>query len=325
MADARVTVTGSGRALAGVKVYAFTNTGTYLGLNQTTDTDGNALFRLPAGSYKFRADYQCSRFWTDETSLAADQVNPVAIATGGGEFTLTVLKNASEPLPGAACYVFTESGAYLGMSGTTGAGGTATFTLADGTYKFRVDHLGYQFWTAVHTVPDTLADDFVIQHQDITITVEGLYPTTEPIAGITVYLFMPSGAYQGRNQVTDANGRVTFNLPDREYKVRADYLGNQFWSAVFQSVDTTVSLNRGMARIHAHRSGVDTAGATVYLFKDSGAYLSRHELTDENGIAAFLLPDRAFKFRVDEGGDQVYSDVVTIVPGVETDVAVDLD
>jgi len=325
MADAQVTVTGAGENLAGVKVYAFTATGAYLSLNQTTAADGTVVFRLPAGDYKFRADYQGSKYWTDETPLAADQVNPVLIDTGGGRFDLTVLRDGAEPLAGARCYVFSESGAYLGLSGPTDESGWIAFTLADGKYKFRVDHLGYQFWTAVQTVPDTLASDFLIQHQDINITVEGLYQVSEPIADATVYLFTPAGAYLNQNIVTDINGQVSFSLPDREYKVRVDTLGNQFWSDVFEFVDTTVTIDRGVARIQAQRSGVDVAGATVYLYRDTGAYLSWTETTDESGIAEFLLPDRSFKVRVDEGGSQVYSDVFTILPGTEIDVTVSLD
>ncbi len=325
MADARLTVTGAGQSLAGVKVYAFTAGGAYLNLNATTAADGTVMFRLPAGTYKFRADYQGSQFWADGAVLVADQVNPLEIATGGGAFALTVLKDAAQPLAGVPCYVFSESGAYLGMSGTTDADGNVAFTLADGNYQFRVNHLGYQFWTTVQTVPDTLAVDFLIQHQDITITVAGLYQTAEPISGVTVYLYTPSGAYQSQNQVTDEYGQVTFTLPDQAYKVRADTLGNPFWSDVFQSADTPVTVNRGLARVHAHRSGVAVAGATVYLYRDTGAYLSWTEATDENGNAEFLLPDRSFKFRVDEGGVQVYSDVITIVPGVENEVSVDLD
>jgi hypothetical protein len=148
--------------LSGVTVYVFTGAGAYLNLNQATDANGQAGFRLPAGSYKFYADYQGSPYWTDETVLVADQTNAVDISTGGGEFALTVMKNATDPLAGVRCYVFSEAGAYLGMSGITDASGQVVFSLADGNYKYRVDHLGYRFWTDVYTIPDTLADDFTV-------------------------------------------------------------------------------------------------------------------------------------------------------------------
>ncbi|CAB1063454.1 Flagellar hook-length control protein FliK [Olavius sp. associated proteobacterium Delta 1] len=325
MADALVTVTGAGQALPGTTVYVYTGAGTYLNLNQATDAYGQAGFRLPVGPYKFRADYQGSQYWTDEIVLAADQTNAVDISTGGGAFALTVMENTIDPLAGARCYVFSEAGAYLGMSGTTDAGGQIVFNLADGNYKYRVDHLGYQFWTAVYTVPDTLADQFIIFHQDITITVESLYQTRERLAGVPVYLFTASGAYMSQNQITDADGQVVFSLPDQPYTVRADYLGYQFWSDVFQSTNTTVTLEHGLARIHAQRSGVDLAGARVYLYTGSGAYLNWYEDTDGLGAAEFLLPNRTYKFRVDENGDQVWSESVDILSGIENAVEIDLD
>jgi len=125
--------------------------------------------------------------------------------------------------------------------------------------------------------------------------------------------------------VTDINGQVVFNLPDQEYKVRADYLGQQFWSQVFQSQNTTVAISRGLADIHVHRSGNDIAGAKVYLFSESDSYLGWYQTTDALGKTEFLLPDRWFKFRVDEGADQVWSPAIEIVPGEVNSVQVDLD
>ena len=325
MADALITVTGAGQALSGVVVYCYTGTGAYLNLNPATDANGRVNFRLPAGSYKFRVDYQGSQYWTDETVLVADQSNAMDISTGGGAFALTVMKNATDPQAGVPCYVFSEAGAYLGMSGTTDAGGQVVFNLADGNYKYRVDHLGYRFWTPVYTIPDTLTDEFVVLHQDITVTVESLYQTRERLEGVRVYLFSGSGTYMNRYQTTDLDGQVVFSLPDQPYTVRADYLGYKFWSDVFQSTNKTVTIDHGLARIQSQRSGVDLADARVYLFTGAGAYLSWYEDTDDFGLAEFLLPDLSYKFRADENGDRVWSDVVEILPGVENAVEIDLD
>ena len=325
MAGALITVTGAGQALPGVTVYAYTGANAYLSLNQAIDAEGRVNFRLPAGSYKFRADYQGSQYWTEETALVADQTNAVEISTGGGAFTLTVKKNAADPLAGVPCYVFSETGVYLGQSGTTDAAGGVEFNLADGNYQYRVDHLGYQFWTPVYTIPDTLADDFVVLHQNITVTVESLYQTRERLDGVRVYLFTGSSAYMNQYQTTDLDGQAVFSLPDRQYKVRVDYLGYQFWSDVFQSTNSTVTIDHGLARIHTRRSGVDLAGARVYLFTGAGSYLGWFEDTDDFGLAEFLLPDLSYKFRADENGDQVWSDAVDILPGVENAVEIDLD
>jgi hypothetical protein len=325
LADAAVTVTGAGFPRRDVQVYVFNAAGTYLGLSGTTDSDGKATWRLPAGDYKFRVDYQGSQYWSVPQALEADLVNPVVVSVGGGSFALTVLKSATEPLEGARCYVFNAQDNYLGLLGATNSKGQVFFDLADGAYKFRVDHLGYQFWSTPYEVPNTLVGSLNLGQQDVTITVQGKYLTEEPLSGLPVYLFTPGNFYLGQNQLTDANGQVAFNLPDMPYRVRADYLGQQFWSADFRSEDPVVTIRLGLAAVHVYRSGTDAAGATVYLFSETGSYLGRKETTDSAGHAEFILSNRSFKFRVDDNGEQYWSEVVQIPAGEIHALEIDLD
>ena len=324
MAVSEITVSSSSGTLEGVKVYVFSGGGSYLGIYGTTGRNGQVLFELPAGNYSFRGDYQDNQFWSGEVTLVADQVNPVEIATGGGNFTFTVLKGETDPLVGVKCYVFTETGSYLGVYGTTDENGQVSFDLATGQFKYRVDYLGYQYWSNVYDVPTTLNDILTIPHQEVIITVEALYGTATPIEGVNVYLFTPSGTYLGQFQVTNVDGQIVLNLPDQPYKVRVDYLGQQFWSDEFQSANTTVTINEGLANIHVHRAGVDIEGVRVYLFSEGGSYLGRYETTDVTGEVEFLLPDRSFKFRVDEGGNQYWSPMIEITASVVNPVEIDL-
>lgn len=211
------------------------------------------------------------------------------------------------------------------MSGVSGSNGTAGFDLSDGTYKFRIDYLGCQFWSGVYSVPSTLSGTLTLTHQDVVITVESLYQESDPITGVKVYLFNLSGSYLGQYRVTDDSGQVLFNLPDREYKVRTDYLGGRFWSEVFQSQDTVVTISQGLADVHVRRSGNDVAGAKVYLFSEAGSYLGSYKTTDASGRAEFVLPDRAYKFRADEGGAQSWSEVINITAGQANSVELDFD
>ncbi len=320
---ASVRVSSAGQEVSGVPVYLFSSSESYLSVKKTTSVDGLAEFRLPAGVYKFRADYQGNQYWANAV-LDEDLVNNVEIDTGGGEFVLTVDTGAG-PLTDTRIYVFNSRGTYLGIYGNTDSNGRVFFSLPDGSYKFRADHLGNQFWTEVYELPGTLSGVFTIPHQEVSITVEGRYLEAEAMEGLKVYLFTPSGSYLSQYQVSDENGRVSFILPDREYKVRVDYLGRQFWSDVFQFQDTTVTINRGHAHIHVHRSGSDQVGVRIYLFSEGGSYLGWYENTDAVGMAEFLLPASPFKFRVDEGGNQYWSPVIEIIAGEENMVEMDLD
>jgi hypothetical protein len=168
--------------------------------------------------------------------------------------------------------------------------------------------------------------DLNIPHQTVEITVQGEYQgTPQPFEGVNVYVFTPTGSYLGLSIQTDENGKVVFDLPEKTYKVRADYLSEQYWSGDFQSVDTTITIDQGLAEVHVQRSGVDVEGARVYLFTESEFYLSWYADTDVLGEAEFLIPVGSYKLRVDEGGDQVWSSVVTITAGDVISVDMDID
>ncbi|MBW2115099.1 MAG: Ig-like domain-containing protein, partial [Deltaproteobacteria bacterium] len=151
-----------------------------------TDQDGIVDFRLPEGTYKFRADHQGNQYWATEP-IDAHQVNVITLNTGGGEFTLTVEKQAGSPLIDVPVYVFSSGGSYLGLNAHTDDQGEVTFDLSDGDYKFRTDHLGCQFWTDVYNIPATLSETLTIPHQDVTITVQKIFQGEPgPLEGLNV-------------------------------------------------------------------------------------------------------------------------------------------
>ena len=320
MSEAEIILTGAGQPLENVKIYLFSEAGNYLGINKTTDSNGNAVFRIPSGSYKFRADYQGSQYWSNLETLVSDQSNSVSISTGGGIFSFSVSRGASS-LEGAKCYLFSDSGSYLGLNETSDSNGEVHFSLSDGSYKVRVDYLGSQFWSDIYTVPYTLSGDLNIQHQDVTITVQDIYQSTQsPIQGIKVYLFSSSGAYLGLNETTIDNGQVLFNLPEKTYKVRADYMGQQFWSEEFTWQDSIISIPNGMVNINVLRNGDNVQGARVYLFSAASAYLGKYEITDSSRSVSFLIPSGSYLFRADDSGEQKWSDSVEILSNQTTNI-----
>jgi hypothetical protein len=72
----------AGQDVPSVPVYVFNSANSYLGISGTTDVTGAVEFRLPAGSYKFRADYQGGQYWATAT-INQDVVNTVELSTGG--------------------------------------------------------------------------------------------------------------------------------------------------------------------------------------------------------------------------------------------------
>ena len=322
LADAAIKMIGAGMPRADVTVYVYSSTKSYLGVTAKTSANGNVTFRIPAGTYKFRADYQTNQFWTDDQTIIADQINNVSLSDGGGNFTLTVKANA-DPLPGVKCYAFSSSGTYLGLSGVTNGNGQFVFELSTGNYKIRVDYLGYSFWTDVYSIPTQLTGEFTIELSATPITVSAFYRNSRPLSGLNVYLFTQAGAYVNIKNITDANGGAVFSIPDKDYKIRIDYLGRQFWANIVKGQSSQAVIYEGLAKIYAHKSAAPVVGATVYLFSESGSYLGVQAATNSNGNAEFTLPAYPFKFRVDVAGVKYWSHAFNIIEGVELVVDVD--
>jgi hypothetical protein len=314
MARALVDVTGAGLPREGVPVFVFSESGAYLGIQAATNELGQVVFQLPAGIFRFRADYQSNQYWSGPQVLVAHQPNDIVVSVGGGTFSLTVRQDDATPMAGVPCYAFNESGSYLGLYGATDEQGDVRFDLADGTFQFRADHLGYQHWSQTVTVPDQLTAAVAIPHQDVTVTFDGIYLGSDaPFSGQHLYLYTDSGSYTGINHTTDENGQAVFRLPDQPFKIRADYLGGQYWSQPFQSSDIGVQVPQGSVSVHVHDNSTDVGGARIYLFSTNDTYLGRYAITDSDGRVAFILPEGGYRFRADVEGVQHWTSDVQVL------------
>ncbi|MEA3468833.1 MAG: RHS repeat-associated core domain-containing protein, partial [Thermodesulfobacteriota bacterium] len=150
-------------------------------------------------------------------------------------------------------------------------------------------------------------------HQDVVVSVlanEGEVQT--PLTNVRCYLFTADGSYTGVAVDTD-DGRAVFMVPPAAYKVRADYLGSQYWSEEFTQVNSDISIIHGEIDLHATDNYEDLSGAKVYLFSESGSYLGRSATTDEYGHALFTVPEGSYTLRVDADGQQYWSDVIHVI------------
>ena len=193
--------------------------------------------------------------------------------------------------------------------------------------KFRADRLGYEFWTDVFQIPATLEGAFTILHHDIQATVNAVFDHDDPIPGVKVYLFSPSGSYLERNETTDADGLVSFLLPEKDFKLRADCFDMRFWSAVFNGGDPTeVSIDIPMAdaRIEVSGAGVPLESVPVHVFSSSDTYLNMEGSTDENGRTTFRLPaDGLYRFRATRLGNHYWNKDQPLAAGQVVDLAID--
>jgi RHS repeat-associated protein len=217
----------NGEPKEGVQVYAFDGT-TYTGFHGTTDGNGEVQLTLPEGSYRFRADYNGTQFWSGEANHCAVPGCSSATVVVTLPVTVTVEDTDGAAKEGVPVYVF-DGTTYTNFNGTTGADGEVVFTLPQGDYRFRADYNGTQFWNgeANHCTVPGCESASVIVTIPVIVTVED--GGGAPQEGVPVYAF-DGTAYTGYSGTTDEGGEAGFTLPMGEYRFRADYGGEQYWS-----------------------------------------------------------------------------------------------
>jgi RHS repeat-associated protein len=295
-----VEVTQMGTPVIDVPVYVFNESGVYLGMTGKTGEGSELAFTLPAGTYRFRADYQHSQYWGDDLSLTVNETNPVQVSTGGGSFTLKLTKQQDLPLENVRVYAFSATGSYLGEYANTSDQGEVSFNLADGNYTFRIDYLGYQYWSDTFSIPELSEAQLVIEHSPVSITALTRYNDQDTLLeGVKAYLFTPSDTYLGITGTTDTDGKITFELPAEEYKVRVDYFGDRYWLETINQEDTQIIIPEGLAHVILQSGEELLPDIPVYVFSESDAYLGLTAKTEDDGIVVFALPEGNYKFRAD--------------------------
>ena len=80
-----------------------------------------------------------------------------------------------------------------------------------------------------------------------------------------------------------------------------------------------------MVDLHVTWNGAEVSGSPVYLFTETGTYLNRSVNTGSQGHAQFQVPVKPYKFRVDYGGRQYWTGVITPIAHQALSVEVPLE
>ncbi|MEX0902366.1 MAG: hypothetical protein WDZ76_06525, partial [Pseudohongiellaceae bacterium] len=216
-----------GAAYTGVNVYAYDGA-TYTGNADVTDANGEAVFSLAAGDYRFRADVNGTQFYTAASNHCAvpgcvwvDYEIPENI-------TVSVTSSGGGVEEGLTVYAF-DGTTYVNKSAVTDVNGEADFTLLPGDYRFRIDKNGTQFYTGDvnHcTAPGCNAVSYEVP-ESVTVAVTNTAGGIE--AGLTVYAF-DGATYVNKSAVTDAYGEAEFTLLPGSYRFRIDKAGQQYFT-----------------------------------------------------------------------------------------------
>jgi len=252
-----VTVTvddGAGNGIVNIPVYAFTS-GSYTNKFGITNSNGEATIRLSQGEFTFRTDYLGNPFWS--SVITVPDTTAMTISILHSNVQVTVYKNddgTRTALSGVPVYLFAPSGNYLGKYAASDSNGQVSFNLPNGQeYKWRGDYEGYQFWSDAYTIQQGISPYIDIVHNHATITVKTEYNGVEtPVSGINVYAFTSTESYIGTYGQTQLDGTVQFLLPNKDYKCRSDYLGQQYWSNLLtltSDQSDTIHIDEGKASV----------------------------------------------------------------------------
>ena len=141
----------------GLPVYVFDGA-VYTGYNGVTDANGEVVFTLPQGDYRFRSDRNGTQFWSGGTDHCTIPGCSEASVTMTIPVIVTVQSETGSAYPDLPVYVF-DGDSYTGYNGTSDENGQVIFTLTSGDYRFRADYDGVQFWSGLAnhcTIPGCL-------------------------------------------------------------------------------------------------------------------------------------------------------------------------
>jgi uncharacterized GH25 family protein/Flp pilus assembly pilin Flp len=233
-----------GKGIANVYVYAYTaNERYWMGVYGRTDNNGQVTLDLPDGDYKFQAYTNGQYYWSPAVNSPAQDSTTIDVRQYSLE--ITVVDDAGKGVKERNLYVYgyTENDSYTGVYGKTNGNGRVELEVPAGTYKFRVYYRVANYWSDIVTVPGT--DEVVIKTEERPFTIKIIDDNGEPVKNVRVYAFSGGSAYFGLHGKTNKDGEVVFDLPKGDFKFRADYKNQSYWSGVISTTNgssTTITV-----------------------------------------------------------------------------------
>lgn len=245
------------------------------------------------------------------------------------DIIVTVNDQNGQPLANVAVLVFDGGNNYLNRRNTTDANGQARLSGLDpGTYNFRADFQRQDFWSNTINYPGQ--HEANIQIERFTITVNVVQKGSKVgVPNVPVYAFNEEGEYTAQTGTTGENGQTELQLVGDNYKFRADYNREAYWSETVNiPAASSVTIEVGLAQVTvrvADPLGNNIANVRVYAFRDNGSYLGMAGSTNQSGLIIFELENGSYKFRADYQGSTYWSDTITVPNSTAATITVGLD
>ena len=223
--------------------------------------------------------------------------------------SVTVSDDAGTLLSGINVYAFNNN-TYLNKSAVTDANGVATMVLSDGSYRFRADKSGTEYYSGGTNHCSTPSCNSVAVNIPRPVEVTLTSSAGGPEAGLSIYAFNGS-TYINKSAVSNAYGVATLQLPIGAYRFRVDKNGTQFYTGTTNhcAVPGCVSVEQEIPEsvvVTVEGDFGPEAGLNVYAF-NGATYVNKSAITDANGEATFTLIPGGYRFRIDKNGTQFFT------------------
>ena len=301
------------QGVPGVQVFVYQNGTTYNDLSGTTDSNGEIYFELETGTYSFMAFYQLKFFTSGAYTVPDDTLAVIQVSPN--DFPVKVVTEDGSGIPDIAVLAFREDGLYTGTQIATDSFGEANFSMLEGNFKFRAEYQGGEYWSAIYTLPGTSEGVIQTHRQAFPVRVQDL--AGNPMEDISVGAYREDETYSGVSGQTGTDGVIQLGLAEGQFKFRAPYMGEIYWSDVVNvhaigGATLTIPQTSFKVRVvDSKGKGISNVG--VYGYREDGTtYVDRYDRTDKDGYVTFTLIQGTFKFRAAYQENDYWSGVVNV-------------
>ena len=305
-----VTVTDSSSTpLEGLSVIALDGS-TTVGTPSSTNVNGQAVFNLPEGDYRFSTEYHSEVFYSGTTNhceVPTCTTSSISVPVYAN-VTVSVVDTASEVQPGLTVTAHIGETA-TDVSAITNESGQANLNLKEGSYRFGVVKNGYTAFSGESnhcTVPTCSAASMTVPvFSEVTVTV--VDSDNIPQGDLPVFAF--DGVNQtGYSSITNENGQVTLSLPEGNYRFRATAHGLHYYSEIVNHC-TTPTCTTAQVSIPKFSDVTVTLTDTMNIPQNeltvmAYTFVGEEEqfsgvsaITGTNGQAILSLPEGNYRFR----------------------------
>jgi parallel beta-helix repeat protein len=224
---------------------------------------------------------------------------------------VTVLDTDGNPPEEGTNVTAYTGGSFSHYEGFTDTDGQAVILVRPGNYRFRVVMGGTAFYSGAgdHCAVPGCTSANIVFNVPVTVTVLNL--DGQPETGISVMAF-DGTTFTGYSGYTDAQGRVSFVMPDGAYRFRAYKNNRFFWSggsnhcAVPGCQNVTITVDNAVVVTVLNSQGNPESGINVLVYNGS-TYAGYAAYTNAQGQATLSLPAGSYRFRVAKNGTAFWS------------------